>query len=110
MRTEPASSGVRFRVENVYSIMGEGCMVAGIVESGTVRPPVQLRIEPGPSSPSEARVIDVVKVVVRRRPTVEVGVGEKAGFTLRGLPGGLILPGSIRRDWEIRAGDYLVSL
>jgi translation elongation factor EF-1alpha len=106
----PLPSEVRFKVEGVYSIMGEGCVVGGLLEIGVIRPPSKLRVAPGPSSPSPVRIVEVISAVSKRQPQSEIGPGTRAGLTLRGMPGASTLPGSIARRWEIQKGDCLVSL
>lgn len=106
----PLPGAARFRVEKVWSIMGKGCVVGGTVLEGVIHPPCQMKIEPGDSSSSEPRVVDVIEAVSERKPRPEVVAGVFAGLTLRGLPGAPTVPGSIRRKWEIQDGDFLVTV
>ncbi len=106
----PAAFRVRFRIDRVFSIMGKACMVAGTVEEGAVRPSTQLRVEPGPDSPTVASVVDVVEVATNQKTLPEAAQGSTPGLTLRGVPGTPVAPGSVMVRWNLRKGDYLVSL
>ena len=106
---QPLASAVRFRVEGVYTIVGEGCVVAGVLAAGSIRPPTPLRIQPGPGSPTQPSDVEVIRAVVDRKPQVIVVQGAKAGLTIRGVAGVPILPGQVRKKWNIEVGDFLVS-
>jgi hypothetical protein len=107
---ETLPPSVRFRVERAYNIWGTGCVLGGTVESGIIRPPCQLRIEPGPASPTQPLVVDVVQAVLHNKPQAEVGPGSRPGLSIRGLPGEKSkLPGDKHTKWAIEPGDFLIS-
>ena len=105
----PRAEGVRFRVERVGSVLGEGLVASGVVEAGEVRPPTSLRVLPGPSSTTTPRLVEVVKVVFDRKSQPSAGPGVTAGLTLRGVPGSPKVLSRIGRNWDLQEGDRLVS-
>jgi len=107
-KERPLTGAVRFRVESVFTIMGEGCVASGILEKGQIRPPMRLRVEPGPSSSTRPTNVEIIKAVVNRKPRDVVDAGQRAGLTVRGIQGAPILPGSIKRDWDLCQGDFLL--
>jgi GTPase len=109
----PAVDGpVRFRVDNVYTIMGEGCVVGGEVVEGVLRPPLTMKLVTPISRPDTPESVKVVKVVAHRKQVNEISAGTTAGMTLRGLEGvkahPILQAGSIHRNWPVEAGDFLV--
>ncbi len=102
-------SSVRARVESVYTIVGEGCVLACRIEEGTVRPPVKLRWERVGSSPGTGVIVEVVKTTAHRKVVAEVSAGTLVGLTIRGLVGTNIFGRRYGRDWPVAKDDLLVS-
>jgi len=84
-------------------------VASGILEVGQIRPPMSVRVEPGPSSSTQPAKVEIVKAFVNRKPRDVVTLGERAGLTIRGIQGKPVLPGSIRRSWDLRKGDLILS-
>ena len=105
----PPSGPVRFRIDKVYTIVGLGCVVAGEVVEGILRPPLTMKVvtvSPRPDTPAS---VQVVMATVHRQTVPEVAPGTGAGLTLRGLWGPGLGLSSVLRKWPVEAGDVLVS-
>ncbi len=75
-----------FRVDKCYRILGFGWIATGMAESGTVRPPVTLRLVPGDGRPDAPPALRVTQAMANRRAVAELGVGVKAGLALQSPP------------------------
>jgi hypothetical protein len=99
---------VRFRVDTVLTIVGQGCVVSGEVEAGVLRVPGTLRLltaEPRPDAPA---TVQVVLAYAHHKPITEIPSGTSAGLTLRGVTGERPNPLSRQRHWPGKKGDHLV--
>jgi translation elongation factor EF-1alpha len=98
----PAPPGTAIWVEEVGEITGVGVTIHGRVEAGVVRPPGSYRLVPGERSPTGPMTVQVVSVEVRHRVQTEARLGERAMFTLHGVPVG------VHPRHLIRKGDVLI--
>jgi hypothetical protein len=106
----PLQSAVRFRVDDIFTILGEGCVAGGEVEEGTLRLPATMRLvtpEPRTNAPT---IVEVLHGFSRRKPIAILPPGTKAGLTLRGIQGekSVNLPGHLVDRWPVKKGDQLV--
>lgn len=104
--TQPTT---RFRVSDIYMITGIGCVAVGVIEQGTIRPPVVLRIVHSPTAPSDgtAHRVRVVQAEAHHAAQAEVFPGMTVGLALRAGDGPAVPP-KVLRGW-LAKGDLLVS-
>ena len=102
----------RFRVEKSWAFVADACLVAGVLEAGTLRPPIGLRVLPAPGSGRVERAVQAKgAATAQNRASVELTEGTRGRLLLSGGPlarGGSLLgwqPASVR--W-IDTGDVLV--
>lgn len=103
----PLSSVTRFRVENVYTITGLGCIVVGTVEEGSIRPPAPMRLVRVVDGAEVAIPVEVVEVMVNKQPVTELLPGIRAGMRLRGLRREHSFLG--RGGYPVQKGNRLLS-
>ncbi|HEV8049674.1 MAG TPA: hypothetical protein VGP88_03670 [Thermoplasmata archaeon] len=111
---------MRFRVDDVFSITGLGCVVVGEVEEGTLRPPCPMQLVPVAPRGDAPGSVMVAGAMAHHKEVAEVGSGTKAGLTLRGIAGDPLwpVPSAARfplqvsvpvSRWPVRKGDRLIS-
>lgn len=103
----PLANAARFRVDDVYTITGLGCVLVGEVEEGSIRPPVPMRILHVVDGAEEVIPVQVVSVMAHRQPVAELFPGTPAGLQLRGLREDR--SPLARSRYPVGKGDRLVS-
>jgi translation elongation factor EF-Tu-like GTPase len=114
--TDPPVAGpVTFRIDDVYTIKGEGCVAVGQVVDGILRPPTTMRLVTSRPRPEAPFSVEVVKVTARRKAVGELASGTPAGLTLRGVEVDgyrahtFLEPRSLTGRWPVQKGDRLES-
>lgn len=99
----------RFRVSDIYMITGIGCVAVGVLEQGTIRPPVVLRIVHSSTALSDgtAHRVRVVQAEAHHAAQAEVFPGMTVGLALRAGDGPAVPP-KVLRGW-LAKGDLLVA-
>lgn len=82
---DPAGAAARFRIHDVYTITGEGCVVVGELESGEIRPNDAFRVIDGATGAVRPLLVHVTKMMAHREPVAVLRPGTKAGMTIRRL-------------------------
>lgn len=106
-RDSPLPGAVKFRVDDVYSITGTGCVVVGEVVEGILRTPITLNLVPPTPRPGAPKSVQVAGGMVHRKEVSEIAPGTPVGLTLRGLDPVVQGFGGVR--WPVVKGDYLVA-
>jgi hypothetical protein len=102
-------SSVRFRVEDVFTVIGTGCVLGGRVEVGILRPPTTMRLTAGEFRVGPETPLRVIRAIAARKPVSELPPGVRAGLEIRGLNGEHPWPLSRHIEWPVKRGDCLVS-
>ena len=95
---------MRFRIEDVYSITGLGCVAVGMMEVGSIRVTDSLRVTPGPGSTSAPALVTVGGIEAHRKELSVAPPGERVGLVLRAVS-----PGSWGHRYDLRKGDLLTT-
>ena len=103
----PLAGDTRFRVDDVYTITGLGCVLVGEVEQGSIRPPTSMRLLHGADGAAVAIPVEVVSIMAHRKPVAELLPGTSAGLQVRGIETN---PSPFARTrYLVAKGDRLVS-
>jgi GTPase len=102
--------GVVVRVKDLYVIKGLGLVAVGVIEAGTLRPPVDLRVVPGDDRVGAPSAVRVKSAMAHHTPVEVATVGMSVGLELRGAGGeALPVPKGFRAVAPVRVGDRLIS-
>jgi translation elongation factor EF-1alpha len=105
----PLPTSVRFRIDDVHSIVGEACVAVRELEEGTLQVPTRLKLLPGEPRPEAPAVVTVVRAEAHHKHVERLQPGVTAGLTLRGVDGERLMPGCFARRCPVKKGDRLVS-
>ncbi len=104
---DPAGGSVRFRVQDVYTITGIGCVVVGQVEAGEIRPDDTFVVLDGTTGALRPLLVRVTGITAHRESIASLRPGTSAGLAIR-----RVTPetGHLTRidKHELRRGDLLV--
>jgi len=103
----PDGAAARFRVQDIYTITGIGCVVVGELESGEIRPNDAFRVIEGATGAMRPLLLQVTKMEAQREVLAVLRPGTKAGLVVRRLTPET---GHFTRveSRELRRGDVLV--
>lgn len=101
------SAPLRFRIDDVYTITGLGCVAVGEVIDGAIRVPMSARrIRPSGAVASEMRVT-IKSAQAHHQPVTEVRPGTSVGLQLGGVP--RMASPLARHFYDVVKGDELVN-
>ncbi len=80
----PLVSDPRFRVQDIYTITGVGCVLVGELEAGELRPPTVLRVLDDGGARRDV-VVRMVQIMAHRAEQPVLRPGTSAGLTVRGM-------------------------
>lgn len=81
----PQAGQAEFVVTDVFTVTGEGLILAGRMQRGSIAVPTLGRLLPGPGSPAVPCPVEVVEALVQHQRVSQLGPGPLAGLRMRGI-------------------------